>query len=63
MILSTDDGVQPTPEDITDIQISHCLNCSKSYDPVRRVMFARLVNNQLLWWHVERCMKNQPKTI
>lgn len=56
-IQNTEDGVKATPEDVTDIQISNCLNCYAPYDPKKPIMFTRLSRGKLLWWHQHRCAK------
>lgn len=62
MIRNSEDGVPPTEADRADIESSNCLNCHQPFNDMQAIMFSRLGNGNLLWWHVFRCGAKIPET-
>lgn len=55
MIQNAEEGKPPSPDDLSDIESSTCLNCHKPFNESEPIMFTRLGNDSLLWWHMARC--------
>lgn len=47
------DGNPPDPMDLVDIQESRCNNCQGRR--TGKIMFVRLANGTLIWWHLMQC--------
>jgi hypothetical protein len=55
------DNAQPTPQDDKDIREGYCLHCYQKYNFICEIMFVRLVNGNLIWWHTSSCVLNKKK--
>lgn len=50
------DNQPPDPMDEVDVLFnSVCNNCGKRFNNIGEIMFVRLSNGILIWWHRFRC--------
>lgn len=50
------DNQPPDPMDEVDVLFnSVCNNCGKPFNNIGEIMFVRLSNSILIWWHRFRC--------
>jgi hypothetical protein len=54
------DETPADPMDLAEIcNDTYCNNCSLPWNGVSKIVFVRLADGKLLWWHIPNCTKHE----